>query len=220
MLHITALLLSSWTLTPPPTQQQPRAIGRRDAVQFTLGAASAAAVGVPLPAFAARDPRVLKENVVAILRVKESAAQEMRLVQTGKYKDVQRSGIKRAVNFMIDNSNLRDRFVTAGSFAAVSDQQQANAYAGTAVESLVQILEYFPQDLVVNQLTPEQNSFVLRALTSTSDNIDRFLALMPAGAVESATAQIIEENELNTKEYQSEDGDNAVLNPVTLKDIK
>jgi len=157
---------------------------------------------------------------VAILRVKESAAQEMRLVQTGKYKDVQRSGIKRAVNFMIDNSNLRDRFVTAGSFAAVSDQQQANTYAGTAVESLVQILEYFPQDLVVNQLTPEQNSFVLRALTSTSDNIDRFLALMPAGAVESATAQIIEENELNTKEYQSEDGDNAVLNPVTLKDIK
>ena len=53
-----------------------------------------------------------------------------------------------------------------------------------------------------------------------SSNIDNFLSLMPEGVVEAATAQILEENALNEKEYQSEDGDNNVINPITLKDIK
>ena len=169
MLHITAILLATWTVSPSP--QQPRAVAssasRREVLQYACGAASAAAlVGSPLPAFAAKDRKVLNEQVVQILRVKESAAQETRLIKTGLFKDKQRSGIKRAVTFMLDNSNLRDRFVTASAYVEQSQQQTAQSYAGTAVEGLVQILEYFPQDLVVNKLSSEQNEFVLKGLFS------------------------------------------------------
>jgi len=51
------------------------------------------------------------------------------------------------------------------------------------VEGLIQILEYFPDKLKVNDITPEQKKFVLAALNSVSRNIDSFLSLMPADEV-------------------------------------
>jgi hypothetical protein len=95
-----------------------------------------------------RSKAVLQEQLVLILRVQEATGQETRLVSTGKYKELQRLNIKRAVKFMLDNYSLRDRFVTASAFAPLEQQQQATDYAQTAVESLVQILEYFPDKLV------------------------------------------------------------------------
>ena len=69
-------------------------IGRRQAVTSAL---SAAALGFSTPAHAiAKDMKKLNEDIVLILRVQEAAAQETRLVKTGKYKEVQRLNIKRA----------------------------------------------------------------------------------------------------------------------------
>ena len=51
------------------------------------------------------------------------------------------------------------------------------------MEGLIQILEYFPDKLKVNDITPEQKRFVLAALDSVSRNIDSFLSLMPADEV-------------------------------------
>ena len=124
-----------------------------------------------------RDGAVLREQLVLILRVQEATGQETNLVKSGKYKELQRLNIKRAISFMIDNYNLQDRFVTASAFAPLEKQQVATEYAQTAVESLVQILEYFPDKLVANDLSREQSQFVLAALTSTSKNIDSFLSL-------------------------------------------
>ena len=136
-----------------------------------------------------------------ILRVQEATTQETRLVKTGKYKELQRLNIKRAVNFMLENYSLRDRFVTASAFAPLEQQQQATDYAQTAVESLIQILEYFPDKLQANDLTPAQSQFVLAALVSTSKSIDSFLALMPGDAVDAAKAQVAEENSMNQADY-------------------
>lgn len=49
----------------------------------------------------------LKPELVQILRVKESTGQETRLISTGKYKDLQRLNIKRAIGMMLDNSDVR-----------------------------------------------------------------------------------------------------------------
>jgi hypothetical protein len=169
----------------------------------------------PALAATAKKQAALKESLVLILRVKEAAAQETRLVKTGKYKELQRLNVKRAINFMLDNYALRDRFVLASAFAPADQQQVALTSAQRAVESLVQIIEYFPQDLVVNDLTPEQKKFVLAALASASDSIDQFLELMPVDAVSGAAKQVAEENRLNEEEYPEDQG--KILNaPVTV----
>ena len=172
-----------------------------------LGGLATVSVSPALPVWAApRNQAVLKDNLVLILRVKEATTQETRLITTGKYKELQRLNIKRAIKFMLDNYALRDRFVTASSYASVDNQQLATSYAQTAVEALIQIIEYFPQDLKANSLSNEQKNFVMSALGTTQKSIDSFLELMPAEAVSSALAQVAEENRLNEEEYQSEDG--------------
>ena len=51
-----------------------------------------------------------------------ATGQETRLVKTGKYKELQRLNIKRAITFMLDNYDLRDRFVAASAFAPLEQQ--------------------------------------------------------------------------------------------------
>mmetsp|Transcript_1712 Transcript_1712/g.3302 ORF Transcript_1712/g.3302 Transcript_1712/m.3302 type:complete len:157 (-) Transcript_1712:255-725(-) len=143
-------------------------------------------------------------------RLKEAAAQEARLIKTGKYRELQRLNVKRAVGMMIDNYDLSGRFVRASAVAPRDKANAAASFGNTAVESLVQILEYFQVDLVANELTKEQQTFVLKALKSTSTSIDSFLALMPSNVVAAAKKQIEEENELNLKEFP----DDAYLNPT------
>ena len=145
---------------------------------------------------------MLREQLVLILRVQEATRQETRLVSTGKYKELQRLNIKRAVSFMLENYDLRDRFVTASAFAPLGEQQRATEYAQTAVEGLIQILEYFPDKLSANDLSPAQKDFVLAALASTSKSIDSFFLLMPDEVVAAARAQIAEENRLNEIDFQ------------------
>ena len=125
-----------------------------------------------------------------------------RAARARRAQELQRLNIKRAIKFMLDNYDLRDRFVTASAFAPLAQQQQATDYAQTAVESLIQILEYFPDKLTVNDLSREQSQFVLAALSSTSKAIDSFLTLMPPEAVEGARLQVAEENRLNEQEFE------------------
>ena len=202
LLVACSLLHSAGGWAVPSRSNSP---SRRDAVKAAV-ASVATGCALPLPVFAAGKPAarsaaVLQEQLVLILRVQEATAQETRLVQTGKYKELQRLNVKRAISFMLDNYDLRDRFVTASAFAPLSQQQQATEYAQTAVESLIQILEYFPDKLTANDLTSEQKKFVLSALDSTSRNIDSFLLLMPAEVVEGSKAQVLDENRANSDDF-------------------
>ena len=80
-------------------------------------------------------------------------------------------------------SQLRERFIAASFYCEPDQVQTATQYGNNAVEGLIQILEYFPDKLKVNDITPEQKRFVLAALDSVSRNIDSFLSLMPADEV-------------------------------------
>ena len=80
-----------------PHAQQRNQLGRRQALVGGLGLALTQAA---LPAFAAmptKSPQPLVPELVQLLRVQEATTQEARLVGTGKYKDLQRANIKRAV---------------------------------------------------------------------------------------------------------------------------
>ena len=91
--------------------------------------------------------------------------------------------------------------VTASAYAPADQQQAALSEAQRTVESLVQITEYFADTkLNVNDLSREQQTFVLRALEAASKGIDSFLVMMPPEAVLAAREQIAEENSLNDQE--------------------
>lgn len=162
---------------------------------------------------AARGPRELQPELVQLLWVQEATGQETRLIETGKYKTLQRLNVKRAVGMLLDNYDLNGRIVAASAYAPSGQQQRAINYGSTAIEDLTQILEYFPDKLKANTLTPEQSRFVLAALRDASENIDRFMALMPAEVVERARAQVAEENRMNVEEMPK---DVEILNPPTV----
>jgi len=166
---------------------------------------STAAEKIPRPKIS------LKEQLYGILRVQESTTQEARLIKTGKYRDLQRLNVKRAIRMMIDNSDLATRFALATAFAPLDQVTAATDYGNTAVEALTQIIEYFPQDLQANDLGPEQKKFVSNALATASKSIDSFLMLMPKDTVDAARAQLEEENALNMKEFPKDELE--LLNP-------
>jgi hypothetical protein len=96
------------------------AVGRRALLQDVAVAASAAAAFASArPAAAAMKAPVidLKAELTYILRVQEACSQEVRLVSTGKYRELQRLNIKRAVGMMLENYDLAGRFNKAASAA-------------------------------------------------------------------------------------------------------
>ena len=198
----------------PPTRREMirsgLALGATTSVAALLG--PAAVLLRPAAAVAAGSAeKGLVPQLVLILRVQEATSQETRLVSTGKYKELQRLNVKRAIRYMLDNYSLEERFNRAAAFAPREKVASATAYGANAAEALNQIIEYFPQDLVANDLTAEQKRFVLRALATTSNAIDSFLALMPAEAVARATEQVVEENRLNELEFVDENGNKASI---------
>ncbi len=183
------------------------------ALRVALVAVASGPALAPRGAIAARAPRpTLKADLMLILRVQEATGQETRLVSTGKYKELQRLDVKRAINMMVNNYDLDECFIRSSAFAAKGKTAAASGYGSKAVESLIQILEYFPDKLKVLDLTKEQSGFILGALDSTSRNIDFFLELMPPDELAAARAQVEEENELNLKEYGEGYPDGKYLN--------
>merc|ERR1719440_2224839 len=124
---LVALLVTrtaSWTipsLHSPPTSQT-RGCDRREFATTLTGVATLACL--PTTAWAARDLTKLQPDLVLILRVQEATSQETRLVKTGKYKELQRLNIKRAIAFLLDNYDRRG--VRAAGGAADGDGVRAD----------------------------------------------------------------------------------------------
>ena len=155
--------------------------------------------------------------MLLILRVKEAAAQETRLIKSGKFKDLQRNSIKLAIALMLDNYQLLDNINKAARFAGGSRSQEAYSVGQGAVEALQSVLEYFDSSsssLKVDTISSEKQAFVVRALDVASQRLDQFLAYLPPEQVATAVAFIDYENELNLREYaQANPGQGTYLNP-------
>ena len=214
-----------------------RALGRTLLLAASLAASSALRLGAQRPlgrraAFSsfggalltpqiaqALDPTKDRPNdsLLLILRVKEAAAQETRLIKSGKFKDLQRNSIKLAISLMLDNYQLLDNINKAARFAGGSRSQEAYSVGQGAVEALQSVLEYFDSSsssLKVDTISSEKQAFVVRALDVASQRIDQFLGYLPPEQVATAVAFIDYENELNLREYaQANPGQGTYLNP-------
>mmetsp|Transcript_11140 Transcript_11140/g.37932 ORF Transcript_11140/g.37932 Transcript_11140/m.37932 type:complete len:242 (+) Transcript_11140:31-756(+) len=181
------------------------AVSRREVAFSAALLCGAALTGAPaygaIPA-PKRDEGELKESIVLILRVIEATQQEERLINTGKYKDLQRKSVKNAATMMLTNYALQKNIVSASVFVPQESVSDATRLGQEAVEALEQIVGYFPAELSVGELERAQKDFVLKALASARTNLQEFLKLMPQEVVRAAKAQVSEENNLNAKEYK------------------
>lgn len=157
------------------------------------------------------------DSLLLILRVKEAAAQETRLIKSGKFRDLQRNSIKLAISLMLDNYQLLDNVNKCARLAGGSRSQEAFSVGQSAVEALQSVLEYFDSSsssLKVDTISSEKQAFVVRALDVASQRLDQFLAYLPPDQVATAVAFIDYENELNLREYaQANPGQGTYLNP-------
>jgi len=169
---------------------------------------------------AGKEESSLQPHLYTILRVREATEQETRLINTGKFKDVQRANVKLAVRFMVQNYRLSDNFIKASAF--LKDQKkrvEAGEIGQSVVQALFTILEYFDaqdvQNLRVGQFDnmAGKEYLVLQGLDAARKGIDNFLAYFPTEEVEKAKAIIAEENALNEKEFDPELGVIVNLKP-------
>ena len=157
------------------------------------------------------------DSLLLVLRVKEAAAQETRLIKSGKFKDVQRNSIKLAITLMLDNYQLLENVNKCAILAGGRRSQEALQVGQGAVEVLQSVLEYFDsssKSLKVESISSEKQAFVLKALEVASQKIDQFLVYMPEDQVITAKAFIDYENDMNLMEYkEANPGQGTYLNP-------
>jgi hypothetical protein len=81
-----------------------------------------------------KNPLTADKPLYSILRAREATEQETRLIKSGKFKDVQRSNVKLAVRFIVNNYRLSDNFIAAASFLPESKRYEATEVGQSATQ--------------------------------------------------------------------------------------
>lgn len=222
LVTILAVSVNSFVVVSPRQSCTTRLEASRRDWLVTAGtsAAAAAVLATSQPAFAASTKRkTLDECLYSIMRVREATFQESRLINSGKFKDVQRANVKLAVKFILNNYRLSDTFIAAAAYLDNNSQRVSAGEVGQgAVQDLQTILEYFDssdvQNIKVGASDTGKERLVLQGLDSTRNNIDGFLSYFPEQKVQEARKKILAENELNYKEWDPALGDIVNLPPA------
>lgn len=159
--------------TSPSDATEPSAPSRRQLLSAAFSASFGVVVTHPLVA-RAEDADALSSKIYLILRVREAAQQEIRLINSGKFKDVQRANVKLAVRFMLKNYRLADSFVAASGLLDDNAKRVAAGEAGErAVQNLYTILEYFDSSDVQNLKVSKRPTELKRTLSNALQRLVR-----------------------------------------------
>jgi hypothetical protein len=156
----------------------------------------------------------LESYIYNILRVREATEQETRIINNKTFKDAQRANVKLAIKFILNNYKLSDSVIAASSYLSGSARVQASGVGQSAVQSLFTIIEYFDSSDVENikvDALAGKEAIVIKGLESVRRDIDEFLSYFPQDVLDQQRAKVMEENELNFKEFDPELG--SILNP-------
>ncbi|KAL7429935.1 hypothetical protein ACHAXM_001933 [Skeletonema potamos] len=156
----------------------------------------------------------LESYIYNILRVREATEQETRIINNKTFKDAQRANVKLAIKFILNNYKLSDSVIAASSYLSGSARVQASGVGQSAVQSLFTIIEYFDSSDVENikvDALAGKEAIVIKGLESVRRDIDEFLSYFPQDVLDKQRVKVMEENELNFKEFDPELG--SILNP-------
>mmetsp|Transcript_9760 Transcript_9760/g.15626 ORF Transcript_9760/g.15626 Transcript_9760/m.15626 type:complete len:258 (-) Transcript_9760:184-957(-) len=219
--------LTSLLLAAPPAQTT-----RRNALKFATSVGAATPLlSHPLPAsalfglfedgeiFAKYDEngekvKDVKQRIVLLLRVKEACQQEIGLVNRGNSSELLRQDVKKAIVFIRDNYNVKDRINAVVAVADPSLQKEGKEIGETVYGTFNTIAKDIPADLRIDDLKPQQKEFIINSLEKAKTAIDSLLDnFIAPDIVAEARAQVQEENGLNMKEYKEAFG-RDILNPT------
>jgi hypothetical protein len=146
---ISAPVRASETLCKSKSADEDSSSSRRGFLETVLTSSAAAVMIGSQPSWAAESDG-LESYLYKVLRVREATQQEMRLIKTGKFKDIQRANVKLAVKFMVQNYRLGDNIVAASAYLKGGNSIKAMDVGQTAIQNLQTILEYFDTSDVEN----------------------------------------------------------------------
>lgn len=216
--QLTSLLLAA----PPPARTT-----RRNALKFAASVGAATPLlSRPLPASAlfgffedkydenGEKVQAVKERIVLLLRVKEACQQEIGLINRGNSSELLRQDVKKAIIFIRDNYNVKDRINAVVAVADPSLQREGKEIGELVYGTFNTIAKDIPADLRIDDLKPEQKEFIINSLEEAKTAIDSLLDnFIAPDIVAEARAQVQEENGLNMKEYKEAFG-RDILNPT------
>ncbi|KAK1747435.1 hypothetical protein QTG54_001398 [Skeletonema marinoi] len=198
-------------------------MSRRSFANVIAASSFATVLSSPMVAFAADEDDAKKPSpkrqpletyLYNILRVREATEQETRIINSKTFKDSQRANVKLAVKFILNNYKLSDSVIAASSYLSGTARVQASGVGQSAVQSLFTIIEYFDSQDVENikvDALAGKEAIVIKGLESVRRDIDEFLSYFPQDVLDQQKAKVMEENELNFKEFDPELG--SILNP-------
>ena len=198
-------------------------MSRRSFANVIAASSFATVLSSPFAAFAADEDAAkspsskrqpLENYIYNILRVREATEQETRIINSKTFKDSQRANVKLAVKFILNNYKLSDSVIAASSYLSGTAKFQASSAGQSAVQSLYTIIEYFDSQDVENikvDALAGKEAIVTKGLESVRRDIDEFLSYFPRDVLDQQKAKVMEENELNYKEFDPELG--SILNP-------
>eukprot|EP00984_Skeletonema_dohrnii_P016491 scaffold7348_cov139-Skeletonema_dohrnii-CCMP3373.AAC.2 len=198
-------------------------MSRRSFANVIAASSFATVLSSPMVAFAADEDddkkpsskrQPLETYLYNILRVREATEQETRIINSKTFKDSQRANVKLAVKFILNNYKLSDSVIAASSYLSGTARVQASGVGQSAVQSLFTIIEYFDSQDVENikvDALAGKEAIVIKGLESVRRDIDEFLSYFPQDVLDQQKAKVMEENELNFKEFDPELG--SILNP-------
>eukprot|EP00986_Skeletonema_menzelii_P001456 scaffold386_cov135-Skeletonema_menzelii.AAC.11 len=175
-------------------------MSRRSFANVIAASSFATVLSSPFAAFAADEDAAkspsskrqpLENYIYNILRVREATEQETRIINSKTFKDSQRANVKLAVKFILNNYKLSDSVIAASSYLSGTAKFQASSAGQSAVQS--------------------KEAIVTKGLESVRRDIDEFLSYFPRDVLDQQKAKVMEENELNYKEFDPELG--SILNP-------
>lgn len=185
--HATVPSSSSSSSSSAPSQQ----LDRLGALRFLAGAFALPALVVLSPGGSgvrpalAQDSSPAEEALTRVIIVKDSTEQlEDELTNGNSYPDV-----KALINSLLRNYQLKNSMDTSLALLPSSlpsaTKEDAKKHAKNALENLIIILEYFPQDqagpLENKTLKPEQLEFTIKALKATRKELAEFLGFFDEG---------------------------------------
>ena len=198
-------------------------MSRRSFTNVIAASSLATVLGSPIAAVAADEDAAkspsskrlpLENYIYNILRVREATEQETRIINSKTFKDSQRANVKLAVKFILNNYKLSDSVIAASSYLSGTAKFNASSAGQSAVQSLYTIIEYFDSQDVENikvDALAGKEAIVTKGLESVRRDIDEFLSYFPQDVLDQQKAKVMEENELNFKEFDPELG--SILNP-------
>jgi len=161
------------------------------------------------------DSDELRESLYLISRVQEATVQQERLVKNARMQEDLQRKMKLSLRLVDRSYRVLDQITYCSKFIAPDDIVEATAAGFEAADALQEAIDYVATGLGSGPLEEKQKRSLTEALTTTRQELFKFLKYVPSDKLQEARLRVEKENIDNREEFDG-DTDAGVYNPVIL----